>query len=531
MLSHLSEELVRTISNHEIKEILSSLNICSQCLNRVSNCRLIDDSSLLPDCILCLGITSRLSTVASEISSLYNSSGYSGTSTFIITLNLPNSSLIVRNHFISLYLADKLDVKVTLLSEVVPLKELIKQILAPLITTQTTLEFIATSQFHIEIEFTYQETEQDYTFISKIPSSGLIIKKTRSRDAKMKIQPPSNDKIQAACSTLSIQDYKSNNQHPPKTPLINSIDSCISFSHASIYLAGRYNKLKRNISNSPWTVNNVLMCPDSVEGLISPYLKNAFNAVNSKFCSSGREDSDVLMLGTGRPFYFELIKPKIIKMNQNDITSLEDLINKKADSKIFIRDLQLVSKLDTNCLKDSASTKCKSYSILVRLPGIISNESLDKLSSQKDLQIQQQNPLRVARRADLLREKVIHNITVVNADDERKIHPEAIKFLSENPIDDEYTIVRAKMKTSAGTYVKEFVHSDQGRTVPSFKSIFNVEFADVIALDVLDVALDWPSSLEYPEGKVFPDAVVYGNAGTSEIVIEEVIEGSESTEE
>ncbi len=39
------------------------------------------------------------------------------------------------------------------------------------------------------------------------------------------------------------------------------------------------------------------------------------------------------------------------------------------------------------------------------------------------------------------------------------------------------------VKTQAGTYVKEFVHGDLGRTRPSVQEILGVE-ADIVSLDV-----------------------------------------------
>ena len=39
---------------------------------------------------------------------------------------------------------------------------------------------------------------------------------------------------------------------------------------------------------------------------------------------------------------------------------------------------------------------------------------------------------------------------------------------------------------SAGTYIKEFVHSDLGRTNPSIKSILNSN-CDILQLDVRDL--------------------------------------------
>ena len=42
------------------------------------------------------------------------------------------------------------------------------------------------------------------------------------------------------------------------------------------------------------------------------------------------------------------------------------------------------------------------------------------------------------------------------------------------------------MTTSAGLYVKEFVHGDRGRAVPSLGSMLKCQ-ADIMQLDVLDV--------------------------------------------
>lgn len=47
--------------------------------------------------------------------------------------------------------------------------------------------------------------------------------------------------------------------------------------------------------------------------------------------------------------------------------------------------------------------------------------------------------------------------------------------------------------TQAGTYVKEFVHGDFERTVPNIGLITGSE-CDILALDVLDIELDWPEN-------------------------------------
>lgn len=47
------------------------------------------------------------------------------------------------------------------------------------------------------------------------------------------------------------------------------------------------------------------------------------------------------------------------------------------------------------------------------------------------------------------------------------------------------------VKTQAGTYVKEFVHGDFGRTKPSLCDFLNAE-VDIVALDVTSINLKWP---------------------------------------
>lgn len=95
--------------------------------------------------------------------------------------------------------------------------------------------------------------------------------------------------------------------------------------------------------------------------------------------------------------------------------------------------------------------------------------------------MKQRNPTRVPRRADLVRDKMIEKIT---------LRPE-----NETCSDSEIDLLRVHVKTSAGTYVKEFVHGDDGRTVPCLATLLDVNSAACLELDVLEVHLDWPPSL------------------------------------
>ena len=53
---------------------------------------------------------------------------------------------------------------------------------------------------------------------------------------------------------------------------------------------------------------------------------------------------------------------------------------------------------------------------------------------------------------------------------------------------------KLNLVTSAGTYVKEFVHSDFNRTKPSIQSLLGVD-TDILALDVKEVLLSWPPGI------------------------------------
>ena len=60
---------------------------------------------------------------------------------------------------------------------------------------------------------------------------------------------------------------------------------------------------------------------------------------------------------------------------------------------------------------------------------------------------------------------------------------------------------------SAGTYIKEFVHGDLGRTVPNVGQILGTE-ADILQLDVTNVFNDMAQLDERWQGVYVPDTQV-----------------------
>ena len=104
-----------------------------------------------------------------------------------------------------------------------------------------------------------------------------------------------------------------------------------------LYVEGKYNKLKRGIPQTKWPCTKCKgrgceecnftgkQYPESVEELISEHFLKLTKGREAKFHGAGREDIDVLMLGSGRPFVLEIKEPKIRKL---DLPTLEEKINK-----------------------------------------------------------------------------------------------------------------------------------------------------------------------------------------------------------
>jgi len=102
--------------------------------------------------------------------------------------------------------------------------------------------------------------------------------------------------------------------------------------------------------------------------------------------------------------------------------------------------------------------------------GKVNKEELVKVAlSFKDVNIDQRTPRRVEhRRADLVRK--------------RKIHWCKAEWISDDSFD-------LELETDSGTYVKEFVSGDEGRSVPSFSERLGIQ-CKVETLDVLAIKFE-----------------------------------------
>ncbi|XP_036056424.1 tRNA pseudouridine synthase Pus10 isoform X5 [Onychomys torridus] len=277
-----------------------------------------------------------------------------------------------------------------------------------------------------------------------------------------------------ALNKIREDDFLKQFPCPPNSPKTVCTVLGIECTHGAVFVAGRYNKYSRNLPQTPWIIDGERKMESSVEELISDHLLAVFKAESFNFSSSGREDVDVRTLGNGRPFAVELLNPRRVHFSSQEVKELQQKINKSSD-KIQVRDLQLVTREAIGYMKEGEEEKTKTYSALIWTNKVIQKKDIGFLNDLKDLKIDQKTPLRVLHRRPLaVRTRAIHSMET--------------RYLDEHHF-------RLYLKTQAGTYIKEFVHGDFGRTKPNIGSLMNVT-ADILELDVESVDVDWPPALD-----------------------------------
>ncbi|KAL1321383.1 hypothetical protein AAHE18_14G123600 [Arachis hypogaea] len=201
-------------------------------------------------------------------------------------------------------------------------------------------------------------------------------------------------------------------------------------SRTPFYFGGRYLKYSRNVSQTRWIIDDERMGEASVEEIIGTKVLQACRGDNYKFHAAGREDIDVR-----------------------------------------VKNLKLVGSDGWNLMREGEAEKQKQYAALVWTSRPLKDEDFQQVSSLKDLKVVQRTPIRVLhRRSPLEREKIIHWMKM-----------ETVAGSSQ------YFLLH--LCTQAGTYIKEFVHGDLGRTHPSIGSILGCT-AEILQLDVTDIKME-----------------------------------------
>ncbi|ETW05367.1 tRNA pseudouridine(54/55) synthase, variant 5 [Aphanomyces invadans] len=214
--------------------------------------------------------------------------GYA-TTTFMIAIQIPSATLI-RQHSLSHH--------VKFPSTPIDLKEVLKWCLTPILATAlNNATYVATSDVSIHLHFQHELSEQE---AMQVPT----IRDTIMQNKRRKLEIDAFGAVTRALQ--SMHDFPSTMPCPPtvaKTPC----SLTVKMERAPTYVAGRYLKYQRGLSQTPWVLDGERLGESSVEEAIGDIVLPHFHAKSYKFHTAGREDVDVRMLGNGRPFILELI--------------------------------------------------------------------------------------------------------------------------------------------------------------------------------------------------------------------------------
>ena len=238
----------------------------------------------------------------------------------------------------------------------------------------------------------------------------------------------------------------------------------------SLLIYGQYNKYSREIPQTEWHCRNCRgsgcdECdwtgknyPTSVQEIIQEPFMRETKAIEAKFHGGGREDVDAKCLGR-REFVLELIEPLARDL---DLEALQEEVN-ESQEKVEIFDIQHTHKDKAADIKQKHADK--KYRAEVELSEDVDEEQLEDLQ-QIVGEIVQRTPNRVEhRRADKNRHREVYSVEA------KKLGKKKIEL---------------EVAAEAGTYIKELISSDEGRTEPSVSGVLGVE-AECTELDVIEI--------------------------------------------
>lgn len=278
-----------------------------------------------------------------------------------------------------------------------------------------------------------------------------------------------NKRIADAICKRTGMDYDS--LHVDGKITLDFVKNEVRVENANIFIFGRYKKYRTDLAQSEWVCkkcngkgcekcgfNGVMY--NSVEAIMCEAAKEIYGAKDGELHASGREDVDVINIA-GRPFVLELRKPKKGKL------TLREFAHKVNEAKkgVEVQDLHYVSNLEVALVADSHFDKV--YEAEVEIEGF-EEKDVEKIAELGGKIIEQRTPERVAhRRKDLVRKRRILKIEV----------------LETKPL-------RLRIRAEAGTYIKEFISGDKGRTKPSISEILGKN-AKCIKLSVSEIYDDF----------------------------------------
>eukprot|EP00742_Colponemidia_sp_Colp-10_P010130 GILJ01011104.1.p1 GENE.GILJ01011104.1~~GILJ01011104.1.p1 ORF type:complete len:528 (-),score=63.68 GILJ01011104.1:151-1734(-) len=385
---------------------------------------------------------------------------------FNLCITLPLSTIVRQHMLVNFVNLELVPLHVSIPKSDLDIKDAMKWVLAQYICREFKVRGRNNSEFRINISYEHADTEKDVDFLKGV--DGVVPKaqrRNRYKRAKSDVTEYSVSQaglVKALGSMSAKAFFELRGTRTPPEAVATVPDVNIQFEREPTFLTGSYLKFSRSLSQTPWMIDGTRKGDASVEELIADPIQPHFKALSHKFHTAGREDIDVRMLGTGRPFVVELIDPHRTNVSQEELDAIQHQVNDTND-RIQIHGLKIVDKTYFDKLKEGEESKRKSYCCVVWLSRPVDLAEVTVLQDMKDIAIEQKTPIRVLHRRSLaVRMKMVHRIKCI--------------YLNQH-----FMILH--LLASAGTYIKEFIHGDLGRTIPSLGSLLNCE-SDILQLDV-----------------------------------------------
>eukprot|EP00045_Choanoeca_perplexa_P005034 m.42570 g.42570 ORF g.42570 m.42570 type:complete len:484 (-) comp12893_c0_seq2:104-1555(-) len=344
-------------------------------------------------------------------------------------------------------------------------KLLLQQQLAPLVPYKLTTDSTLKATF----TWCHDHTEDRCHVLEQLQPREFQARRQAKSKAKRAIVTSDIQRVFDKTDEETLRKYL---KLPPPPPSQPAKQPEVEFYRASAYIGGRYNKYARDVPQSPWFIDGERKGRSSVEEVIREPLLALTNSRKANLISAGREDIDVRMLGQGRPFAMEMEVPLTATVTQAQLDDIQTAIN-AAQPDVQVRDLTLITSIEAvDALKASAESKRKSYSCPIWCSSLLTDEAIATFNQLGEVTIAQKTPVRV-----------LHRRSLAN-------RPRTIYSLKLSALDTPHFYM-LELITQSGTYIKEFVHGDYGRTRPSVGDLLQCQ-ADIVALDVMDVDFAWP---------------------------------------
>ncbi len=303
-----------------------------------------------------------------------------------------------------------------------------------------------------------KEAAKSYSISTIIPSDWMI-KEEAEFDRSL-----GNESIKNRVNRIIPEQLGGNYVREGEIRLIFDFKSnTVNFERLPIFVFGRYLKSRKGLSQSRWIDRDGKKLYDSVEEKIGEPLKRIFDADDYVLHASGREDVDATN-SAGRAFVMEITNPK---NRDADIGEIEQSVG----DGVAIRNVRIVERRFVEFVTESHFDK--KYRARIEFGREINEKDRELMESLVGKTLSQKTPLRVShRRADLVRMRKIKELEVEEM---------------------EGNSATISVKAEPGTYIKEMISGDSGRTTPSISGLLgtSARCTDLEVTEIDDSFMDF----------------------------------------